>query len=122
MSADTQAPYETGAQLLDCENVTKGYQRGYYSLEPTCNGNVPSCDNRSYSAYATDSAYQGYYDDCFVSRPEKPQCDLKYVNAAPKVVEACWSQCCSPHMTQCNQDCHDACVVGGDRTPSKPKQ
>lgn len=120
MSSDYQVPYETGAQVLDCENVKQGYNKAYYSINPTCNGVVPSCDNRSYSAYALDSGYQGYYDNCFISQPEKPQCDLKYVNAAPKVVEACWTKCCDPKMSGCNQDCHDACVVGGAVLPPKP--
>ena len=113
MSSNYQVPYETGAELLDCQNVTKGYNKASYSLDPTCDGVVPNCDNRSYSAYATDSAYQGLYDNCFVGQPETPQCDLKYVNAAPKVVESCWTKCCDPKMSNCNQDCHDMCVVSG---------
>lgn len=120
MSSVYQVPYETGSQILDCENVKKGYNKPSYSLDPSCNGIVPSCDNRSYSAYATDSAYQGYYDNCFKSQPEAHQCDLKYVNAPPKVVEACWTRCCNSKMSDCNQDCHDACVVGGSVLPPRP--
>lgn len=109
MSAQYQSPYETGAQFLDCEFKKSGYNNAYYSLKPTCNVNVPSCDNRSYSAYALNSAYQGYYDNCFLGQPEPSQCDLKYVNAPPKVTMACWDKCCKDG---CDLDCHTACVVG----------
>ena len=118
MSSPYQVPYATGAQILDCEKVKSGYNKPSYSLDPTCNGTVPNCDNRTYSAYATDSAYQGFYDNCFVGQPVPPQCDLKYVNAPPKVVEACWSKCCDPKVSGapgCNQDCHDTCVVSGNK-------
>jgi hypothetical protein len=121
MSSSYQVPYETGAQLLNCDKVKEGYNRSYYSLDPSCNGIVPSCDNRSYSAYATDSAYQGYYDNCFIGQPEKPQCDLTYVNAPPRITKECWKSCCDQKTNNCNEDCHVSCVVNSaNANASKP--
>jgi len=124
-------PYETGAQLLNCEQVKTGYEKPSYSMIPTMNGIVPSCDNRSYSAYATHSAYQGYYDNCFIDTTNtKPQCDLKYVNAPPKVDIQCWEKCCSSDpdpntrtkSDRCTDDCHVKCVVANQFPVSPPKK
>ena len=109
-------PYATGAQVLDCEDVKNGYQKPSYSADPTCNNGYPNCDVRSYSSFATDSAYQGYYDFCLTA-PANTQCDLKYLSAPPKVDIGCWPKCCDKQMSNCNQACHESCVINAMSGP-----
>lgn len=124
MSYDAyQSPYATASVILDCQKPSSGYSPASYSVRPSCDSTWPGCDNRSYSAYALPSAYNGYYDECFKTRPEKPACDLKYVTASPKTILNCWDQCCTPSstgLTGCNQKCQNDCVVNGSVKPTAP--
>jgi hypothetical protein len=115
MSYDTyQPPYATASAIVDCQKQTSGYSPASYSITPSCDSTWPNCDNRSYSAYALPSAYNGFYDQCFKTRPGRPACDLKHANASPKVILDCWDKCCKPSplgLSDCNKKCHDDCVV-----------
>lgn len=111
-------PYDTSASILDCQQATKGYNKPSYPDGPSCNTPWPSCDNRTYSAYALDASYSGYYDDCFNAFKSQPACDLKYVNASPKTVIDCWKQCYNDEMKAFSKDCQVQCVVNGGGQPS----
>ena len=111
--------YETNSQLIDCDKQGAGYQQPSYSLSPSCSKNQLNCNNQTYSVYATNSAYQGYYDNCLSAGPVTPQCDLTYVNSTPKLNADCWTKCCNKNMSDCSQDCQIACVVNGNSKPEK---
>jgi hypothetical protein len=112
----SEVPYAVSSTILDCKQAANGYNKPSYPAGPSCNTkDFPSCDNRSYSAYATDSSYQGFYDNCFITTDSQQSCDLKYVNAAPKTVIDCWKNCCDSQMRDCNQNCHTSCVVSGGK-------
>lgn len=116
--------YETGANMLDCDKTKDGvYQRPSYSLKRSCDQQFSSCSNRSYSAYALDSAYNGYYDACIPVDHVTPQCDLVYLNAKPKTVIDCWNKCCGNPEKLCTQACETQCVVGNslNGSPVAPK-
>ena len=111
----TESSYETNSQLIDCDLLKSGvYQSPSYSTSPSCSKNQKNCDNQTYSSYATNSVYQGYYDNCLSAKPHvTPQCDLTYVNSTPKLNADCWTKCCNKNMDDCSQDCQIACVVNG---------
>jgi len=113
--------YEKSSQLIDCDKQGADYQKPSYSMNPSCSKNQLDCNNQSYSFYATNSAYQGYYDNCFISGPAVPQCDLTYVNSSPKMNADCWDKCCNKNMKDCNQECHTSCVVNGNEKPKEKK-
>ena len=94
MSSSYEPAYATAGSLLDCQKPTSGYSQPNYSLSASCTEDIPSCDNRTYSAYATTADYQGFYDHCNVNI-SPPACDLTYLNAAPKTQIACWQKTCS---------------------------
>ena len=109
-----QSPYSTAATILDCQKPGAGYSPGYFSNKPITGKSWSDCDNRSYSAFALESQYNGYYDECFNWGNCKPACDLKYVNAPPKKVLGCWDQCCESSdigLINCDKDCQIKCVT-----------
>ena len=118
-----EVPYATSAVILDCMKPGAGYSPASYPDKGSCNSLYGDCDNRSYSAYALPSAYNGYYDECFKGKNNSKACDLKYVNASPSTVLGCWGKCCtnSPMgLTNCNQTCQTNCVVTGGISPPVP--
>lgn len=112
-----EAPYALSSTILDCKQPSSGYSKPSYPSKPNCDSIYPNCDNRSYSAYALDASYNGVYDNCFITSDFKPACDLKYVNAPPKVVLGCWQNCCNDQLRDCNMNCHVDCVVSGGKMP-----
>ena len=113
-------PYAQSGVVLDCLKPASGYNQPSYSLAPRCGTVQPDCDNLTYSAFATDSTYNSYYDSCPNIGPNVPYCDLKYVNAPPKTVIDCWKGCCNQDMSQCSEPCHVNCVVKASGSPSAP--
>lgn len=105
-----QHPYAQSGVVLDCLRPATGYNQPSYSLAPRCGSVQPDCDNLSYSAFATDSSYNGYYDSCQNSVTPSAYCDLQYVNASPKTVIGCWKGCC-PSEGGCDKNCHVQCVT-----------
>jgi hypothetical protein len=114
-----EIPYEKNAQLIDCDKLVSSYS---YSLSPACSKNQLSCDNQSYTLYATDKAYQGFYDNCSSVKNGVPQCDLTYVSSSPKLNQECWSQCCDKNMRNCDTQCQLACVINDDQKKPVKKQ
>jgi len=114
-------PYVSSANLIDCQNPTNGYSKPSYSMAPSCSPSFPNCDNRSYSAYATQSAYNSYYDDCFNPFPKNNACDLTVLNATPKVVSECWKNCCDQNMANCSETCQVDCVVNKSSPQPAPQ-
>ena len=103
--------YDDAAILTDCRRPSSGYNHPYFQLKPQPDVALPSCDNRSYSAYALNPRYQGYYDHCSMDCPNKA-CDLAYLSSTPKKNIECWSKCCDGKDAPCTQKCQVDCVVG----------
>jgi hypothetical protein len=104
-------PYAQSGTVLDCLKPAAGYNQPSFSLAPRCGAVQPDCNNLTYSAFATDASYNGFYDACMVADPNPSSCDLRLVTAAPKTVIDCWKGCCDKSMTNCSEQCHTDCVV-----------
>jgi hypothetical protein len=112
MSAAPERNYD----LVDCKSSRPaGCPNPPFYMGCANNDNmvVPTNDNRSYTMYATEGGYQGYYDavDPACGGGKVP-CDLKFTTASTQVVDGCWKSCQT-------QNCHVNCVIGAVNAQNK---